>query len=186
MVAVFVEYATSGRSHCQTCGKSLKKEALRLGANVGYFGKAVWYHTECFILAYKPFAAHHGAYGYRLDEFYGYCQLTKADQTFVSVVLKKYLERIAPYKLSKHIFQMNVSELRGEMRKRKLRVSGKKLELTQRLRDYLQTDWCMEYQRKQDEKCITGFCRKFEKKNKMNIPIVLRGVIRKFYPANTL
>eukprot|EP01083_Nonionella_stella_P195475 720060_1 len=60
---------------------------------------------------------------------------------------------------------MTAKELKDELSKRELKCTGKKDELRQRLKSFLQNKECRKYRKRQNEKLIKGFTRTFCREN---------------------
>ena len=182
MPCVFIEPAKSNCSNCRYahCGsRLLSKGELRIAyrsCNV-----TAWYHPKCFVLANR------GQQGYELEELRGHHALGAEDRTRIAVILETYYSDRAALKLKKHVFEMSANELKEECRKRDLRAAGKKADLQDRLRDYLEDGLCLEYKRKDSVKLVAGYSKQIIKKEyKLELPICLEKLILKFYPINVL
>ena len=188
---VTVDYVSKRATLCERCGSLFQKGDLRMTVRgmypmyqpYGNYGsRPRLYCANCVMSTTdRRFVDENGNLVNRPEQYW--CNLKKADKFPVQMFIKRQAKINATLKLSKHIIRMNIKELKEELNTRKLALHGRKSELQDRLREYLSKRYCRKYQRKQDKTFVDGFCREFEKKNEMNIPIVLRAIVQKYFPV---
>merc|ERR1719150_270613 len=88
------------------------------------------------------------------------------------------------YPLSKPISTMKVKELKEDLKKRELKVSGSKSALQERLRDFLQSPECLRYVKLRI--AVFGFTRKFQEEYRYNVPIPLQHLIYQYCQSSNI
>eukprot|EP01084_Bolivina_argentea_P044448 81788_1 len=175
-----IQYSKSNRARCSVCRNKIAKGLIRIGYH--YCNNTDWHHLECFILSDKPFDYQNGI-GYTFDELWNGIDVKSEDEEEVENVLDKYRSNKANLKLSTHVFEMNVKELKQELKIRHLRTVGNKPILQQRIKNWFQNEWCLEQQKRDNDKLVGGLCRNFQKENNIKIPVVLETLIKSFVPT---
>lgn len=181
---VTIEYARSDRTHCRECLENLKLKEIRIGWD--HTGAPIeWYHPKCFVFAQKPLndTQGHGITGYEVEELRGWKKLKNSEVNRIRGILGKYKTRMAKMILPKSILQMSVSELKDELKRRRVKCSGRKSELQHRLRDYMEYPWIKAKHKQRRNLVADGYCRRFEKQSKTQIPLVLVELIKSYAPC---
>lgn len=171
---LWIEKAVSGRSGCQGCGYYITKGDLRLKWKRGQ--GCVCAHVECFGYYFKAI--------FDPSDIRRFSSLTKEEQERVTIGCKKYYEFYASLKLPKHIKDMSLKQLQRQLRKRDLNQNGKNVdELKKRLKDFLELDDIIKFQKDDYNKLCVGYIKKIEKRYKtLTIPQYLTRIIIAYYP----
>ena len=189
---VEIAYAKDSTTYCQECKHGLDKGELRITHKLvrpNFTGnRSIWYCTECVLFSDEPVRLNdvipNRRTVYSSQPNYYTWSMQQTDKETVRMYMMQTAKEDAEMKRSKHIFQMNIRDLKCELKKRRLVLRGNKSKLQDRLRRHLDNnEFFRKYQKQQDAKCIVGFCREFEKKRKKNVPIVLQAIIQKYFPV---
>eukprot|EP01084_Bolivina_argentea_P085383 154305_1 len=161
----FVEiYACDSRFECTRCHTIIKAYELQI-ENRKHSDQRDPYHVACFTKYLSRKHVWPGKYRFRVR-----CKLSGHNKKVFKEMISYFNSKRAKLRLKKHIYEMTNKELKDELFKRELLKKGNKLEMQQRLRKYLETDLCVKYQKRDNEKLITSYFRQKEKKYKLNVP----------------
>eukprot|EP01084_Bolivina_argentea_P085381 154303_1 len=171
-----VELARSNRSTCR-CSGTINKNELRIGNKKGFY--VYWYHVKCFKKYFNITEVW-------LHRFRGHSMLKGNNRKKFDDMILYFNSKRAKIRLTKHIDDMKTKELKEELSKRGLTKTGNKNQLQNRLRDFMETNLCIEYQKADNEKLVIAYSRKKQKKYKLNVPQYLDKLIISYFPLNVL
>ena len=168
---------------CCGCHNRIEHGSYRIEVTRSAYMRSVYhnYHIECYGVSDNTLPPH------QLCHLISVPRFNELDQKSRTEMLRfVYPKVVAPEQrpnlpLSKPISEMKMKELKAELQKRDLRRIGKKQELADRLRHYMNTE--AESARKmQSENLAVGYCRRMEgTKHKMNIPIYLKMIVVDYF-----
>lgn len=177
-----IKISPNSMAGCRECYKKIKKGTYRLSieARSGGYPTTHYYHLDCYPRTSGSYVKH-PQIASKQDISYpnGFDGLSKEDRNkYTNEMFKHHFMKYSRLKLVKEFNKMKMKDLKLELKRRDLKMSGKKQELKDRLEKF--------FNDKVSQNChdilVYSYCKETEKKCKLNFPVYLARIVRKYYP----
>lgn len=177
---ICIDTAKSNTTACDYCGQAIRKGSIKIGGQ-RYLSRVWWNHIHCFS-KYDQGKKYIGA-GNTVTNLHGYGALSKKEQKRIRNSFDEYWRKHANLKLNlEDLDKLKCKQLKKELEKRGLNISGSKITLQQRLRDWINNVSYIKFAQEKNKPLIVGYCKEIENANDLNIPMYLQQIVLNYYP----
>ena len=175
-----IETAKSNTTNCDHCGQTIQRGNMKIGGE-RYLSRIWWCHIHCFN-KYDKGKKYIGI-GNTAKTLTGYDALSNTEQKKIRETFDKYWREQAKSDLNlQDINGMKCKQMKKELEKRGLNISGSKPALQRRLSDFLNNESYIKFAKERNKPLIVGYCKEIENLNNLNIPMYLQLIVLNYYP----